>query len=77
MHFLTRTGSSAPVIRYRTLTGEFASASAVAAVIATSVIENGRVPGTMTKDKDIPLAHKNILVLGLGKYITAMEFARP
>ncbi|GBE11963.1 3-oxoacyl-[acyl-carrier-protein] synthase 2 [bacterium BMS3Bbin14] len=75
--FLTRTGSSAPVIRYRALTGEFASASAVAAVAAASVIESGRVPGTMTKDTDIPLAHKNVLVLGLGKYVTAMEFARP
>ncbi len=75
--FLTRTGNTAPVIRYRSLTGEFASASAVAATIATSFLEHGKVPAALTKEKDLPLANKKILVLGLGKCITAMEFIRP
>lgn len=74
--FLSQTTSEAPVIRYRTVTGEFASASAVAAVASASFLEGGLVPGALINGQDRPLAHKNILVLGLGKCITAMEFAR-
>lgn len=74
--FLAQTKCAAPVVRYRAITGEFASASAVAAVAAVSFLEGGLVPGALINDQDRVLAHKNILVLGLGKCITAMEFAR-
>lgn len=73
--FLSQTKTSAPVIRYRNLTGEFASASSVAAVTGVSLLETGRVPGALINDTDRPLAGKNILVLGLGKYLSAMELA--
>ncbi|MCK5069237.1 MAG: hypothetical protein KAR01_01800, partial [Desulfocapsa sp.] len=63
--FMQKTGLDIPVIHYRRFTGEFASASAVAAVMAAQLLEDGVVE-----------PDKKILVLGFGKYITAMEFAR-
>lgn len=63
--FMQKTGLDIPVIHYRMFTGEFASASGIAAVMAAQLLEDGVV------DPD-----KKILVLGFGKYITAMEFAR-
>ncbi len=70
---------SVPMVRYREFTGEFASASAVAAVMAVSFLETGLVPGALFEGDDILLADqaKKILVLGLGRYISAMEFLRP
>jgi len=77
--FLRLSGLKSPVLRYREFTGEFASASAVAAVMAASFLVSGKVPGNLAGAEDIlpedgPAA---ILVLGLGSYITAMEFLRP
>ncbi len=68
-----------PVVRYRKFTGEFASASALAGAMAVAFLETGLVPGALSAGKDIPLADnsKKILVLGLGTYISAMEFFRP
>ena len=63
--FMEKTGLDIPVIHYRKFTGEFASASGVAAVMASHLLEIGAV------DPD-----KTILVLGFGKYISAMELAR-
>jgi hypothetical protein len=62
--FMTQTGLDIPVIHYRKFTGEFASASGIAAVLATHLLEIGVVE-----------PDKTILVLGFGKYISAMEFA--
>ncbi len=62
--FMEKTGLDIPVIHYRMFTGEFASASSVAAVIAAQLLEDGVVDSS-----------KKILVLGFGKYVTAMEFA--
>ena len=62
--FMAKTGLDIPVIHYRKFTGEFASASGVAAVMAAHLLEIGAV------DPD-----KSILVLGFGKYISAMELA--
>lgn len=62
--FMEKTGLDIPVIHYRMFTGEFASASGVAAVMAAQLLEDGAV------DSD-----GKILVLGFGKYVTAMEFA--
>ncbi len=63
--FIRVAGLAVPVIHYREFTGEFASASAIAAVMAVSLLETGEVE-----------SDKKILVLGLGKNITAMEFTR-
>ena len=63
--FMQKTGLDIPVIHYRKFTGEFASASGVAAVMAAHLLEIGAV------DLD-----KTILVLGFGKYISAMELTR-
>ncbi|MCF6187785.1 MAG: beta-ketoacyl-[acyl-carrier-protein] synthase family protein [Desulfobulbaceae bacterium] len=77
--FLDRETGNTPVVRYREFTGEFASASAVAAVMAASFFETGVIPGTLLKGDDMLLADqsKRILVLGLGQHISAMEFFRP
>ncbi len=60
--FMRETKLDVPVIHYRKFTGEFAAASAVAAVMAAQLIESGEVPNG-----------KGILVLGFGKMCTAME----
>ncbi len=65
----------APLVRYRRFTGEFASASAVAAALAISFFETGLVPGEFTGGANVILnkSQSKILILGLGQYITAME----
>ena len=69
--FIEKSGCQAPVIRYRELTGEFASASAVAAVMAVSFLTERQLPAGEEDGKNA------ILVLGLGPYLSAMEFSRP
>ena len=63
--FLKKSGLTIPVIPYREFTGEFASASAVAAVMAVHLMESSEIP-----------AGEKILVLGFGKNVTCMEFGR-
>jgi 3-oxoacyl-(acyl-carrier-protein) synthase len=77
--FMERSKLSVPVIRYREFTGEFASASALAAAFAVSFLETGVVPGTLVEGDDIVLDKqmRTILVLGFGQYLTVMEFFRP
>ena len=77
--FLTLAQVSGPLVRYRKLTGEFASASAVAAALAAAFLTAGVVPGSVAGGADIALdAQRNkILILGLGQNITAMELFRP
>jgi hypothetical protein len=76
-HFLTAIGHRLPVCRYRRFTGEFASASAVAAVLAVSCLEAGLVPGALVGGDDIVVGQdRKILVLGTGHFLTAMEFFR-
>ncbi len=69
--FIKHTGFNGPVIDYRQLTGEFASASALAAVMAVEFLARGELPGF----PGVILDKKNALVLGLGEYITAMEIS--
>jgi len=78
-HFKALAQLSAPLIRYRKLTGEFASASAVAAAFAASFLERGLVPGAFVGGMDIVLnwSQNTILVLGFGQNITAMELFKP
>jgi 3-oxoacyl-[acyl-carrier-protein] synthase-1/3-oxoacyl-[acyl-carrier-protein] synthase II len=71
--FISLSGFSGPVIDYRTLTGEFGSASAVAAVIATMFLEHGSIPGGVINSGSVDLEGKGILIIGLGAFVTAME----
>ncbi|WP_310601366.1 beta-ketoacyl synthase N-terminal-like domain-containing protein [Desulfobulbus sp.] len=71
-------GTPLPTCRYRAFTGEFASASAVAAVLAAAFVEAGRIPGPLIGGDDIVLRPGDrLLVLGTGQCLTAMEFFRP
>ena len=49
--FLQTTGFDGPVIDYRRHVGEFASASAVATVLAVALLETGEIPSTLTKKR--------------------------
>ena len=71
--FLSMTGYAYPVINYRRLIGEFASASAVAAVLAVSFVKAGVVPGNIYHQSPVPLRGQGVLVLGFGNYVTAVE----
>lgn len=77
--FLELSKLSVPVIDYRKVIGEFASASAVATALAASFLETGIIPGTLKGGSDIAITKQanKILVLGLGQYITAIELFRP
>jgi len=67
-----------PLWRHRGAIGEFASAQAVAAVVAAACATSGRIPGALTGGADIVMnAGQRILVLGLGDWITAMTLAMP
>jgi 3-oxoacyl-(acyl-carrier-protein) synthase len=70
---LALTGFNQPVIDYRKLTGEFASASAVAAVMAVEFLQGGQIPEPLCKDKPVELGAKGALIIGTGDFITAME----
>lgn len=71
--FLKRTGFSGPVVDYRKWTGEFATASAVASVLAARCVAAGRVPAAMTGKAPVALDRRGVLVLGLGPRVTAVE----
>jgi len=76
--FIKLSSLVAPVSHCREYLGEYASASAVAAALAASCLEAGQVPALMTGGRPVSLKkNKKILVLGWGKYITAMELYRP
>lgn len=71
--FLSMTEYSHPVIDYRRFVGEFASASAVAAVLAVSFVRAGEIPAHMCHLRPTSLQGRGVLVLGFGSHITAME----
>jgi 3-oxoacyl-[acyl-carrier-protein] synthase-1/3-oxoacyl-[acyl-carrier-protein] synthase II len=66
-------GFDGPVIDYRRLIGEFASASAVAAVLAVRCLAKGELPGAIWGGDTISLKQKGILILGLGDMVSAIE----
>jgi 3-oxoacyl-(acyl-carrier-protein) synthase len=70
---LELTGFNQPVIDYRKLTGEFASASAVATVMAVNFLQKGQIPGPFCKGKPMQLGEKGALIIGTGDFVTAME----
>jgi hypothetical protein len=77
--FMALSTLAVPVFRYRGCSGEFASSSALVAAFAVSFFEAGTVPGKLAAGDDIPIdsSMNTILVLGLGQYLTAMEFSLP
>ncbi len=67
-----RLGFKGPVIDYRRYFGEFASASAVAAVAALALLSRGAIPAALAGGAEWPLAGRSILLLGVGETITTM-----
>jgi 3-oxoacyl-(acyl-carrier-protein) synthase len=70
--FLAMAGFEGPAVDYRRLTGEYASASAVATVAAARFVEQETIPGPLCSGGDAPLNGKGVLILGLGGFVTAM-----
>lgn len=66
-------GFSGPVIDFRKFTGEFGSATAAAAALAVRFVRNGKIPGYLSDGMETPLNGKGILLLGLGRFLTAIE----
>lgn len=71
--WLARARFAGPVVDYRHLTGEFGTASALAAVLACRIREAGILPRALTSSGDVPLGEKRILLLGLGARVSALE----
>lgn len=71
--FLALTGYAGPVLDYRRWIGEFASASAVAAVLAVSFVRKGEIPAALNEGRACPLNGRGILILGLGSEVSAVE----
>ena len=71
--FLGQAGFNGPVVDYRELLGEHPSASAVAAALAAEYIHRGALPESLCAGYSPLTGPKGILILGLGKWLTAME----
>ena len=63
--FLEITGFAGPVVRYRSLLGEFATVSAAATALAVEYLNQGCIPGSLLQGSDLQLDGKGILVLEL------------
>jgi 3-oxoacyl-[acyl-carrier-protein] synthase-1/3-oxoacyl-[acyl-carrier-protein] synthase II len=74
--FRACSGFTLPVIDYRKIFGEFASASAVAVFMAVHFTQTGTIPGALCNGRFTRLADKGILVLGFGNHVTAVEVLR-
>ena len=74
--FLGLTEVSVPVVDYRHSIGQFASASAVAAVLAAEIVASGSIPAALINSGQDTPCRGSILILGLGHYITGMECSR-
>jgi 3-oxoacyl-(acyl-carrier-protein) synthase len=74
--FLSISRFDGPVIDYRRFTGEFASASAVAAVLAIRCMDGRKLPGGLYGGKTVHLKDKGTLLVGLGDVATAIEVIR-
>ncbi|MBW1705192.1 MAG: beta-ketoacyl-[acyl-carrier-protein] synthase family protein [Deltaproteobacteria bacterium] len=71
--FLSGSGFKAPVIDYRKFTGQFASASAVAAVLAIRLAQGREIPKEFCGKEAVDIHGKGILIIGLGNFVTAVE----
>ena len=70
--FIQTAGFNGAVIDYRRYLGEFASASAVATVLAVSLLKTGKISSTLTGKEPVDLNGKGIILLGLGNFATAV-----
>ena len=70
-------GFKGAVVDYRKYTGEFASASAVAVVMAVELLLNGCLPASLGNGVEELLGAKGVLVVGMGDYLTAIEVMNP
>lgn len=74
--FLDLTGYPGPVIDYRRLTGEFATATAVAAVFASALVQAGGLPALAhQRGRQSAAGATAALIIGLGSALTAIEVA--
>ncbi len=64
---------SGPVVDFRKFTGEFGSATATAAALAVRFVRDGKIPGYLSGGAESPLNGKGMLLLGLGRFLTAIE----
>jgi 3-oxoacyl-[acyl-carrier-protein] synthase-1/3-oxoacyl-[acyl-carrier-protein] synthase II len=71
--FLAESRYAGPIIEYRNFIGEFASASAVATVLAVKFVHAGELPSKFCNDYNVPFKGKAILMLGFGNFVTAVE----
>ena len=74
---LEMSGFKGVVVDYRKYTGEFASASAVAVVMAVDIVMSGRIPASLGSEMEMALGAKGILVAGFGDCMTAIEVMNP
>jgi hypothetical protein len=72
-NLVSLSGFTHPVIDYRKITGEYASASAVATAMAVKFLQNGKIPETLCREKPVDLGQKGALIIGTGSFITALE----
>jgi hypothetical protein len=72
-NLLSLSGFNHPVIDYRKITGEYASASATATVMAVKFLQEGQIPEPLCEDKPVELGEKGALIIGTGDFITALE----
>lgn len=73
VQILKQTDFNGPVIDYRKWFGQFASASAVAAVVAARCAMESNIPAGLVDGKNVLLKGQGILVIGLGKFLSAIE----
>ncbi len=71
--FLNQTRFNKPVIDYRKYIGEYASASASAAVLGIKLLQLNRIPAGLSGERDIDLDGKGVLLIGTGTFVTAIE----
>jgi 3-oxoacyl-(acyl-carrier-protein) synthase len=70
--FLGRAGVRLPVIDYRTVLGEYATVSATATAIAVRWVRDGNIPAAPADGSGVDLGRRGVLVLGLGRALTAV-----
>ena len=75
--FIKEAGFNGPVIDYRRILGQFASASAVAAALAVAFLKTKDIPFTLIGKETFDLNGKGILLLGLGSFVTAVGVQTP
>jgi 3-oxoacyl-(acyl-carrier-protein) synthase len=74
--FLQRSGFTGVIFDYRSVTGEFSAASAIAVALAIDAVSRGVLPPHLSGKGKSVLEGKGILLLGLGEFITAIEVMR-